>query len=118
LNFLADESLDFAVVRALREAGHDVLAVAEVAGGSADLDVIRLAGQGTRVLLTEDRDFGRLVFAHTHGSSGVLYIRFPATARSVLPAAAVDLVAHLGEQLLESFVVLQPGRARVSPRRP
>ena len=28
--FLADESCDFAVVRALRGAGHDVLAVADV----------------------------------------------------------------------------------------
>jgi hypothetical protein len=29
MRFLADESCDFAVVRALRAAGHDVLAVAE-----------------------------------------------------------------------------------------
>jgi len=31
LNFLADESCDFRVVRALREAGHEVLAVCEFA---------------------------------------------------------------------------------------
>jgi hypothetical protein len=30
VRFLADESCDFAVVRALRTAGHDMLAVAEV----------------------------------------------------------------------------------------
>jgi hypothetical protein len=30
VRFLADESCDFAVVRALREVGHDVVAVAEV----------------------------------------------------------------------------------------
>jgi hypothetical protein len=29
VRFLADESCDFAVVRALREAGHDVAAIAE-----------------------------------------------------------------------------------------
>jgi hypothetical protein len=34
MRFLADESCDFAVVRALRSAGHDVLAVAEVARGA------------------------------------------------------------------------------------
>jgi hypothetical protein len=33
MHFLADESCDFAVVRALRAAGHDVKAVAEVALG-------------------------------------------------------------------------------------
>ena len=30
MRFLADESCDFAVVRTLRSAGHDVLAIAEV----------------------------------------------------------------------------------------
>ncbi|MBI3080243.1 MAG: DUF5615 family PIN-like protein, partial [candidate division NC10 bacterium] len=30
MRFLADESCDFAVVRALRAAGHDVVAIAEV----------------------------------------------------------------------------------------
>jgi hypothetical protein len=35
--FLADESCDFAVVRALRDGGHDVLAVAEAARGAKDL---------------------------------------------------------------------------------
>jgi len=43
MRFLADESCDFAVVLALRAAGHDVLAVAEVARGAKDPEVIRLA---------------------------------------------------------------------------
>jgi predicted nucleic acid-binding OB-fold protein len=34
MHFLADESCDFGVVRALRAAGHDVKAVAEVALGA------------------------------------------------------------------------------------
>jgi len=40
--FLADESCDFAVVRTLRAAGYDVLAVSERAPGARDEDVIRL----------------------------------------------------------------------------
>jgi hypothetical protein len=31
MRFLADESCDFRVVRALRDAGHDLIAVAEAA---------------------------------------------------------------------------------------
>ncbi len=42
MHFLADESCDFAVVRALRSAGHDVKAVSETAPGSEDV-VIDLA---------------------------------------------------------------------------
>ena len=61
--FLADESCDFAVVRTLRAAGYDVLAVSERAPGARDEDVIRFATSERRILLTEDKDFGQLVFA-------------------------------------------------------
>jgi len=55
VRFLADESCDFAVVRALRAAGHDVLAVAEVDPRSDDDNVLALATRENRVLLTEDK---------------------------------------------------------------
>lgn len=53
MRFLADESCDFAVVRALREAGHDVVAVAELEPGTEDGAVIERAVGDRRVLLTE-----------------------------------------------------------------
>ena len=40
MRFLADESCDFAVVRALRAAGHEVSAVAEMARGAKDAEVM------------------------------------------------------------------------------
>lgn len=80
MRFLADESCDFAVVRALRSAGHDVLAVAELAAGSDDATIMDIALREERLLLTEDKDFGHLVYAHSQQSSGVIFIRYPATA--------------------------------------
>jgi len=43
MRFLADESCDFAITRALRAAGRDVLAVAEIEQGAVDERVIDLA---------------------------------------------------------------------------
>lgn len=40
MRFLADESCDFSVVRALRSADHDVLAIAEVSPREEDEDVV------------------------------------------------------------------------------
>lgn len=40
MQFLADESCDFGVVRSLRAAGHDVLAVAEISPRAEDEQVI------------------------------------------------------------------------------
>jgi predicted nuclease of predicted toxin-antitoxin system len=54
MKFLADESFDFGAVRALREAGHDVLAIAELDPGISDLEVAELAAGDGRLLLTKD----------------------------------------------------------------
>ena len=113
MRFLADESCDFAVVRALRAAGHDVVAVAETARGAKDIDVIALARKGGPVLVTEDKDFGQLVYAGGKGGAGVVLIRFPAPARRLVPGAVLDLVARFGDRLPTSFVVLEPGRVRI-----
>jgi len=113
MRFLADESCDFAVVLALRAAGHDVLAVAEVARGAKDPEVIRLARGEGRVLLTEDKDFGQLVYARGQGGDGVVFLRFPAAARAQAPTAVLELVSKFGERLPTAFVVLEPGRARI-----
>lgn len=112
MRFLADESCDFAVVRAIRAAGYDVLAVVEVASRSSDEDVLALAAREDRILLTEDKDFGQLVYANKQPSGGVIFIRFPATARGTLSKTVLDLIRERGAQLAGDFVVLRPGRIR------
>ena len=52
MRFLADESCDFTVVRALRTAGHDVMVVVESAPAAEDQDVITLAVREGRILLS------------------------------------------------------------------
>ena len=56
MRLLADESCDYAVVRALREAGFDVAAVGGVFEGTEDNVVIDLAVREGRTLITEDKD--------------------------------------------------------------
>jgi len=62
VRWLADECIAAPLVAALRDAGHDASYVAEFAAGLSDADVIAMASAEGRVLLTEDKDFGDLVF--------------------------------------------------------
>lgn len=120
MRLLADESCDFRIVRALRAAGHDVSAVIEVAPGSGDVDVIDTAMRERRIFITEDRDFGQLVYATTKPTHGVVLLRYPSTRRANLPAVLAELVAKYGEQLGGRFVAVEPGRIRIGavPRAP
>ncbi len=114
MRFLADESCDFAVVRAVRNTGHDIKAIVEACPGISDEAVIALAISEQRILLTEDKDFGWLVFASTGGNASVIFIRFPMHARSLLSETIVELVRREGNKLMGSFVVVEPGRIRLT----
>ncbi len=114
MRFLADECCDFAAVQILRAHGHDVLAVSEFQHRSVDKEVMDLALAEERILLTEDKDFGWLVFAGRVDSPGVILIRFPASARRMLATAVLKLVGEHASQLVGAFVVLRPGAARIS----
>ena len=114
MRFLADESCDFAVVRVLRGAGHDVAAVCELSRGATDDVVIEIAVRENRILLTEDKDFGQLVHAQAANPPGVIFIRFPGNARQALTEAIMQLVAMGEAKIKGKFIVVQPGRIRVT----
>lgn len=116
MRFLADESCDAAVVRALEAAGHDVTTVAKLSPGATDADVVQMAHGESRILLTEDKDFGRLFFASAPASPGVILIRFPARARKAMVAAVTTLVTDHGDRLPQRFAVVAPGRVRISQK--
>jgi len=113
--FLADESCDFSVVRALRAAGHDVVSILETARGSTDEEVLARGLHEGRIVITEDSDFGNLVFSRGKAHVGVVFLRFPASERAVLASAVVAAVSQVGDRLQHAFVVVQPGRVRITP---
>ena len=94
-------------------------AVGKTSPGIPDDEVISRAVAGKRLLLTEDKDFGELVYAHQRESGGVILMRVPASARTLLRKAVLDIVTSEGEKLIGKFVVVQLGKVRISqlPRR-
>ena len=76
--------------------------------------MIAVALQEGRVVITEDKDFGQLVFAAARTNSGVIFVRFPVAARDSLAATVLELVSSRAETLYSCFVVVEPGRIRVT----
>jgi len=116
VRLVADEivNCDFSVVVDLRLAGYDVVSITEQMPGADDETVIDFACSERRLLITEDKDFGQLVFAAAKQNSGVILIRYPASARSALTAAVLKLLSDNRENLYSRFAVLEPGRVRVA----
>jgi predicted nuclease of predicted toxin-antitoxin system len=114
MRFLADESCDFAIVHAPGAGGYDVLAVSEITPRTEDSEVIRLAVHEERILLTEDKDFGRLVYSHGQKTLGVIFLRFPTLVRKQIAKDVVKLVRRQEDKLAGCFITVQPGRIRIS----
>lgn len=80
--------------------------------------ILALAAQTDRTLLTEDKDFGQLVFAGAGTRIGVVLIRYRQQARPTLGQAVTDLLARHPENLRGRFTVLEPGKIRISGPNP
>ncbi len=109
---LADENIAASLVRALRENGIDVSYVAELASGITDDEVLDLAKAEARLLLTENKDFGELVFRMKRRPPGVLLLRVPLSQRSQTRERLHTVLRLHGDKLAEHFTVVELERVR------
>ena len=75
MKLMADEGVDKPIVDALRKAGFDVVYILESHQGAEDDYILKLANKQERILLTQDKDFGELVFRLKNVHFGVVLIR-------------------------------------------
>jgi predicted nuclease of predicted toxin-antitoxin system len=113
MRFLLDQDVYFLTQRYLKDAGHDVVLVSEIGLARAkDEEILNIAQQEKRILLTRDRDYGNLVFVQRKGT-GVIYLRIlPATVNAV-HNQLYKVIQNYSEADLEgAFVVVEPNGYR------
>jgi predicted nuclease of predicted toxin-antitoxin system len=116
VNLFADESVDGPVVQRLRQDGHDVLYVAELAPGVTDDEVLRDANGRNAVLVTADKDFGELVFRQGAIHSGVVLLRLAGLANAIKSEIVAEVCRLRAAELIGSFTVISPGQIRIRRR--
>jgi predicted nuclease of predicted toxin-antitoxin system len=116
VNLLADEGVELAVVERLRQDGHDVLYVAELAPSVADEDVLREANARGALLITADKDFGELVFRQRRVHRGVVLLRLAGLANEIKAQIVAEVCRERAEVLPGAFSVIAAGQVRI--RRP
>jgi predicted nuclease of predicted toxin-antitoxin system len=81
-------------VHALREGGHDVWYVVEAMRGARDDVILERAFAEQRVLLTEDKDFGELIYRLGRPARGIVLLRFDVTDRELKVPRLLDLLTR------------------------
>jgi predicted nuclease of predicted toxin-antitoxin system len=115
VKFLADECCDRDLVGALRNAGYDVLYVLELKPGATDDEVLALAFDERRILLTEDKDFGELVYRFKKPAHGIILIRIGVKNRSSKWPRIKKLLDAYPERCTGRFVVIDENKFRFRP---
>jgi predicted nuclease of predicted toxin-antitoxin system len=106
MRFLVDECTGPAVAQWLRGQAHDACCVYEVARGASDAVLLAQAVAEDRILVTNDSDFGEMVFRERRPHCGIVLLRLQDERSSAKIAALQRLLAQYADQLGGAFAVV------------
>lgn len=103
------------MVDVLRADGHDVLYAVESLRGATDDEILTRAFSEGRILLTEDKDFGELVYRLRRPAHGIVLLRFDVADRASKAPRLRYLLEREAQRLPGAFVVLEVDKIRIRP---
>ncbi len=113
MKLLVDESTGTSVVACLLAAGHDAASVAEVMPQATDEAILHRAVSEGRIVVTNDKDFGELIYRTGWKHRGVVLLRLrderPQNKVRVMEA----VLGRVGERLQDHYVVATEAGIRV-----
>jgi predicted nuclease of predicted toxin-antitoxin system len=118
LKLLADENIAVDMVSWLREQGCEVVHASEQLAQEADSVLLQAAETEGRLLITEDKDFGELVFRDRLNSHGVVLLRM---GKLTIPKR-IERLAEAWSVVQSNpsgrFIVITEKKVRVRPLNP
>lgn len=96
----------------LREAGFVVEWVGDWQKDPGDEEILRVAAEQQRVLITLDKDFGLLAIHHGRHHCGI--IRLVDVAATSQAPAIIEVIQRFADDLADrAIITVEPGRIRV-----
>ena len=111
---LADENIPLEAVQQLKSDGLDIVSQSILNPGASDKQLLSYAWKEQRVLITFDKDFGKLIFRTQKPCSGVILLRIsPQSSDYTYSLLKKVLALHLSFNT--SFCVVENHRVRIIP---
>jgi len=115
---LVDECVRSAVVEELRKSGHGVVYAAEASPRARDRALAEEAAATDRILLTDDKDFGEIVFRDNQRRFGVVLFRISPARWNLRWPKLQQAIFDYGDTLCISYTVIEEARIRIQPLEP
>lgn len=117
MKFLADAHISAGMVAMIRDLGHDCIDASAIPPRMPDIDVLQMAAQQERIVVTADKDFGELVIVHGIACPGVILIRIALANETDRVAALRSAWSTILSRLPGSFVTVSAAGVRARPIR-
>lgn len=75
MKFIVDECTGPTVAKWLASEGHNILSISPDRKGISDKEILKIAVSEERILITNDKDFGELIFKNRQSHCGVIFLR-------------------------------------------
>lgn len=112
LKFIADVNIEKRIVDYLLENGYDVKWIPDYECEMTDEELLKVANEERRILITNDKDFGELTFLQKKHSIGIILIRVKnQQTRIKLDLVSKLLVKHK-RKILNHFIVITESKFR------
>ncbi|MDY0089220.1 MAG: DUF5615 family PIN-like protein [Flavobacteriaceae bacterium] len=109
---IADENIPLEIIEKLRLSSVETYSIFDNKRGISDKEIIEFAQNPPRIILTEDKDFGDLVFAYDQKSVSVILLRYHYPEIETITKILIDFLRnYIVEQ--HSFVVITPKNIRI-----
>ncbi len=117
MRFLVDECTGPLVAKWLSGEGYETFSVFDEARGLADPEVLEKALSGNWILITNDKDFGEMVFRERRPHHGVIFPRLDDERSANKIDVIRRLLAKYSDKLVERFVLLPKLKFALRDRR-
>lgn len=116
MKFLIDENVGQSVIKYLEREGYDIIvATSDEFKGREDLTLLDYAFRENRILITNDKDFGYLIFHQKLPTRGIILFRFTEESPSFKIAALETMLSKEAFQILNHFIVASEDKIRSRP---
>lgn len=117
MKIVTDENVDFAIVEILRTNKFEVIHIGEFLPGADDDEVLSLSNREKAILLTEDKDFGELIFRFKKANQGIILVRLSGLESETKAERVCHAIKNHFEEMKYAFTVIEPNRTRIkSPK--
>jgi predicted nuclease of predicted toxin-antitoxin system len=109
---IADENIPVPIIEKLRFSNFDVVSIFEDYRGFSDKKIIELAKNPPKIILTEDKDFGDLVFAYNQKVVSVILLRYHFSEMELITDILINYLTT-STILPNNFIVITTKNIRI-----